>query len=193
MRPREIIQEIVSAIQSSGQLPSETNYVGYEPNIDTEAIKLPLIEVVTVSEARINDHNSDKQGVIRDDNGNAVAKVYHALYQLTLEVNVWTAHGSKHDPNVLGDSIYNALYPYDSTGPAQDLGDDIWRVEVGDGSPDEDFSTSPTLRRWSQEVNVWAYEAFQTDEDYIVNVLSPNDGDFSDLNSDGKITNTNDS
>lgn len=186
-RPRELIEAVVSAIQSAGTLPSGTNYVGYEPNIDTEAIKLPLLEVVTVSEARIDDHNTDFQGVIEDDNGNAVGQVFHALYNLTIEVNIWTAHGSQYDPDVLGDAVYSALYQYDSAGPDLDLHDDIWRVRVGDGEPDEDFTTSPTLRRWSQEVDLWAYETFTTDKEYIVNVTPPTADGFGDSSSTGEI------
>lgn len=178
MRPRKVIEAVVSAVKNSGKLPDKTNYVGYEPNIDTEAIKLPLLEVVTVSSARIADHNTDEQGVIEDDNGNAVGRVFHSLYQLTIEVNVWTAQGSRYDPNVLGDGVYSALYNYDSAGPSEDLADDIWRVRIGDGGPDEDFGTSPTLRRWSQEVDIWAYETFTTDEDYIVDVVAPNPDEF---------------
>lgn len=173
MRPKKVIEEVVSAIQQSGNLPSDINYVGYEPNIDTEPIKLPLLEVVTLSEARISEHNTDEQGVIEDDSGNSVGRVYHALYNLTIEVNVWTAQGSKYDPNDLGDKVYASLYPYDTSGPSNELHEDIWRVRIGDGEPDEDFGTSPTLRRWSQEVDIWAYESFTTDEDYIVNVDIP--------------------
>lgn len=189
MRPRDVIEALVAAIKDSGRLPDKTNYVGYEPNIDTEAIKLPLLEVSTVTEARISEHNSDRQGVIEDDNGNAVGRVYHALYQLTVEVNVWTAQGSKYDPDRLGDGVFSALYQYDSSGPSVSLDDEIWRLRVGDGETDDDFTTSPTLRRWSQEVDIWAEEAFTTDEDYIVNVVAPADGDFGDTSADGDIDN----
>lgn len=189
MRPREVIEVVVNAVKQSGRLPDSTNYVGYEPNIDTDAIKLPLLEVVTTSEARISDHNTDEQGEILDDEGNSVARVFHAMYQLSIEVNIWTAEGSRYDPNVLGDEVFAALYNYDSAGPSKKLADEIWRVRVGDGSPDEDFSTSPTLRRWSQEVDIWAYETFTTDEDYIVSVVSPEDGDFTDPNDSGTFDN----
>lgn len=189
MRPRDVIEVVVNAIKDSGRLPDSTNYVGYEPNIDTEAIKLPLVEVVTVSEARINDHNTDFQGYIEDDDGNRVGRVFHALYNLTIEVNVWTAQGSKYDPDVLGDELYAALYPYDSSGPRRTLHEDIWRVRIGEGVPDEDFTTSPTLRRWSQEVDIWAHEAFRTDEDYIVGVAAPGSDDFGSSGATGDIDN----
>jgi len=188
MRPKEVIEEIVTAIRESGALPDNTNYVGYEPNIDTEPIKLPLLEVATVSSARIDEHNTDFQGVIEDDDGNTVGQVFHALYNLTLEVNVWTAHGSQHDPDDLGDAVFSVLYQYDSSGPSVSLADDVWRVRVGDGEPDNDFTTSPTLRRWSQEIDVWAYETFTTDEDYLVNVEVPSSDGFTDTG-DGGIGN----
>lgn len=189
MRPREVIETVVKVIKESGKLPSKTNYVGYQPNIDTEAIKLPLLEVATVSEARIDEHNTDEQGVIEDDEGMAVGRVFHSLYNLTIEVNVWTAQGSQYGPNLLGDKVYSALYQYDSNGPKRSLAEDIWRVRVGDGEPDEDFTTSPTLRRWTQEVDIWAYEEFTTDESYIVNVQTPESGDFGDTSSAGDIGN----
>lgn len=187
MRPSELIEEIVLAIRDSGLLPDRTNYVGYEPNIDTEAIKLPLVEVVILDEVRIAEHNTDRVGTITDDDGNAVGKLFHALYQLSLEVNVWTAQDSKHDPDDLGNEIYTALYRYDSAGPGESLADDVWRVRLGDGEPDDDFTTSPTLRRWSQTLDVWAYEDFATTEDYIVNVIGPGDGDFGDTSATGTI------
>lgn len=179
MRPKNVIETVVDTLKESGRLPDSTNYVGYEPDMDSEAIKLPLLEVVTVSEARIDDHNTDEQGVILDDDGNAVSRVYHSLYQLSIEVNIWTAQGSKYDPRDLGNEVYRELYQYDSAGPGRELADEVWRVRVGDGNPDEDFSTSPTLRRWSQEVDIWAYESFSDDKDYIVNVIRPGSGDFS--------------
>lgn len=194
MKARDVIKAVVAVIRDSGRLPDSTNYIGYEPNIDTDAIKLPLVEVVTTSSARISEHNTDQQGVIEDDSGNVVGKVFHELYQLSIEVNVWTAEGSKYDPNVLSDSVYSALYPYDSSGPGKSLAEDVWRVRIGDGSPDEDFGTSPTLRRWSQEVDIWAYETFTTDEEYIKNVDVPEPstqtrGDFSDTDGDRLIDN----
>lgn len=189
MRPRDVIERVVLAVKESGRLPDETNYVGYEPNMDTEAIKLPLLEVVTISQARIAEHNTDEVGVVEDDSGNSVGRVFDALYQLTIEVNIWTAHGSKYDPNVLGDKVYTALYEYDSHGPDRNLADEIWRVRLGDGEPDEDFTTSPTLRRWSQTVDIWAHESFTTDEEYIVDVSPPADGDFTDTSAVGSIDN----
>lgn len=179
MRPKELVETVAGAIEDSGRLPDSTNYVGYEPDMDSEAIKLPLVEVSATSEARIDDHNTDEQCHIYDDDGNAVGRVYHSLYQLTIDVSVWTAQGSRYDPRDLGDAVYRALYQYDSSGPGGDLATEVWRVRVGDGGPDEDFGTSPTLRRWSQEVDIWAYEEFTSDEDYIVNVVRPGAGDFS--------------
>lgn len=178
MRPKDVVETVVGAIEDSGRLPDSTNYVGYEPDIDSEAIKLPLVEVSVASEARIDEHNTDEVGQLYDEDGNAVSRVYHSLYQLTIEVNVWTAQGSRYDSRDLGDAVYRALYQYDSAGPGRDLASEVWRVRVGDGGPDEDFSTSPTLRRWSQDVDIWAYEEFTSDEDYIVNVVRPGAGDF---------------
>lgn len=172
-RPKDLIAIVVDALRDSGNLPSSMNYVGYEPNIDTDAIKLPLLEVDVVSEARIDSSNTDVQGYIEDDAGNRVGRVFHALYNLTLEVNVWTAQGSKHDPKDLGDTVYATLYKYDDAGPGDDLSDDVWRVRLGDGETDDDFTTSPTLRRWSQQLDLWAFEEFTTDEDYITGVDYP--------------------
>lgn len=189
MRPKEVIETVVDALRSSDNLPDGVNFVGYEPNIETEAIKLPVLEVSIDGEVRLDEENTDFIGTIQDDNGNDVGRVFESLYQLTLEVNIWTAQGSAYDPRELGDAVYGTLYNYDSAGPAVTLNDEIWRVRVGDGETDDDLTTSPTLRRWSQELDIWSSEQFTTDEEYIVNVDVPDSGDFGDSNATGDIDN----
>lgn len=178
MRPKAVVERVVDAIEKSGELPDSTNYVGYEPDMSSEAIKLPVVEASPTSEARISEHNTDEVGRLTDQDGNEVSRVYHALYQLTVEVSIWTAHGSRYDSRELGDSIYRALYQYDSSGPGRNLAPEVWRVRLGDGSPDDDLTTNPSLRRWTQDIDIWAYEEFASDEDYIINVVRPGSGDF---------------
>ena len=97
----------------------------------------------------------------------------------------------------MGEAVRNALYPYSSYGDQKPFLDEegepvneIFRFIISDGTRADDLIQTPTVRRWRQEVELWACEEFVTSEDYIVNVDYPSDGDFNDSDDDGVIDDT---
>jgi hypothetical protein len=196
VRPREAVAAVRRAIEESNEMPESVSYLEHEPDTtgDDASIKLPVCAVQTIGSIRIKDFNTDQVSNITDDNGNVVGRKFEAEYRLDTQIDLWVAAGSSHDPDLLGNKMRTVLYNYDSAGPQGFLKDEngenitsIWKFEVGDGERRDDLTMNPSLRRWMQEVTIWANEEFSTVEDYIAAVDYPADGDFS-KNTDGQLT-----
>lgn len=171
-RPQDIIEAVLYTLQSHPDIPERTSFVGYEPNIDTESIKLPLIEVSPLTQTNISEMNTDFVGFKEDSNGNQIGRIYESLYQFEITVAVWTAQGSKFSPRDMSDSVRDALYAHETAGPNKPLMkedgtplDEVWRFSIMDGEQIDDMGTSPTLRRWEQNVVINASEQYVTDEE----------------------------
>lgn len=170
VRPKELVESVLHILQNNAGLPDETNFVGYEPDIDSESIKLPLIEVSLAEQAEINEVNTDFVGFRTDNDGNQIGRIYESLYTQTINISIWTAHGSKFSPREIDTTVREALYDYATTGPDKTLPhpemgslDEVWRVKITEGSHTDDLGTSPTLRRWEEVVEISASEKYITD------------------------------
>lgn len=182
VRPQSIVEAVSYTLQQDDSIPSETNFLENEPDIENDAIKLPVIEISSGAQARLSESNSDFVTHKLDGDGNQIGRVYELLYTLEITIAVWTADGSMYNAKEIGDSVRDALYKHDTAGadiplenPDGTIVDDVWRFSVDSGEQTDDFSTSPTLRRWQQEVLVSAGEKYTTEEEYITdtNVQTP--------------------
>jgi len=194
MTPTQVLYEIEDALQDSSELPARTTYIVQEVDHDglEAGAKIPVIQITPVSSARITDFNTDLSGYVTDDNGNQIGRVYHAEYTMTIQIDILTVDNRSQDDEWIGpmsDALRNALYQYDSAGPSRQLAESVWRFTVDEGERIDDLTMNPTLRRWRQDVTLWAYEEFETTEDYIVSVDYPTDDDFNDSDDDGVIEN----
>lgn len=181
--PETLKESLAEALRSSELLPDGT-YVTEE--VDTQGlhsnIRLPLYEVTIVSSIWLNPHNTDFVDYVEDEEGNEVGRIYDSEYQMTLQVDIWTAAGSQHDVSVISDNLRRVLYQYESSGPERRLPhpeggevSDVWRFAVTDGGRNDDLSMSPSLRRWTQDIEVWSFERFNTAESTISDVVLPGD------------------
>lgn len=186
--PKELISAVKRALEDSGRYENDMRYLVQEA--DTEGsdadTKLPATVIQTMSDVRLDPFNTDQVGVLTDDNGNHVGRVYHSRYRLDLQLDIWVAQDSSYDVDDLGDKMRNVLYNYDSAGPGAYLEDDqgqpieeVWRVRLGDGERADNLSMTPSLRRWRQEITLWANEEFNTTEDYITTINYPSDSTMS--------------
>lgn len=196
--PKESLQAVALAIARSGKLPSEMSVLLEEADESSENadVDLPLLEIEIDGVDNVVVSNSDFVGYVTDDNGNHVGRVYHSEYEMTLDVQLWTTTDDGYDPDDLGERLRDALYPYSSYGPQQSFRDEdgsaidqITYFTLGNGDRVDDLITSPTVRRWTQEVELWGCEEFRTNEDYITNVVYPSDGDFTESDNE-TISNT---
>jgi len=172
VRPQELIEAVLYTLQTSADLPDSANYVGYTPDINSESIKLPLIEVSPGPQTHLSEMNTDFVGFKTDDSGREVGRIYESLYTLQLNVAVWTAHGSRFSPRDIADAVRDELYAHATAGPDLPLKnpdgspvDEVWRFALQEGEQTDDLTTSPTLRRWQQTVVVSASEQYVTDEE----------------------------
>jgi hypothetical protein len=116
---------------------------------------------------------------------------------MTISIGIWTAENDNYDPDAMGKRLREALYPHSSYGPSRPFLDEennpingITYFRLAEGDRVDDLVQNPTVRRWSQEVELWGLEEFKTSEDYIVGVNYPSSGDFNDSNDDGVTDNT---
>ena len=173
--PKEAVNKIGVAISEENRLPSNMGVVFHEADTENDDadVDMPLLEFEISESSRPQLVNTDLVGHKLDDDGNQVARIYKSDYELTININLWTAGQSGNDPDDLGAALRQALYPYTSHGPGKSLDDDIYHVVINGGSRNDDLIQTPTVRRWSQEIELWAHEEFRTDEDYIIDVNLP--------------------
>jgi hypothetical protein len=191
-------QEIVArTVARSGMLPDEMSVLLHEADESSEDadVDLPLLEIEINGVDDVVVNNSDFVGFKTDGDGNHIGRVYFSEYEMELDVQIWTTPNGGYDPDELGERLRKALYPYSSYGPNKDfvtaegeVENQITYFKLGEGDRVDDLLQSPTIRRWTQEVELWACEEFQTDEEYISNVVYPSDGDFTESD-DGTISN----
>lgn len=185
--PRESMEAVARAVAQSGNLPSELSLLlqeADESNDDAD-VDLPLLEIrpQTVDFVRID--NTDFVGFTTDADGNQTGRIYFSEYEMGIELNLWTTEGDGYDPDDLGRRLRDALYQYSSYGPASEFTDEsgnpleaITYFHLDEGERDDGLFSTPTVRRWSQEVELWASEEFRTNEDYIVQVDYPKSGEI---------------
>jgi len=197
--PRDTMEIIETAVEESGKLPSEMSFLLQEADAqsDDADVSLPLLEVTPVNIEDVVVSNTDLVGYVTDDDGNRTGRIYYSEYEMTIQFDIWTTKHDGHDPDDLGEELRNALYPYSSYGPQQQFVDEdnnpidqITYFRMSSGERVDDLVQTPTVRRWSQEVEVWGCEEFRTDEDYIASVSYPSDGDLSSDEGSDTVDNT---
>lgn len=193
LNPDDAVSAVRNTVEQSGKLPAELSYVEQEPGDEERDIHLPALILHPLSAIRIVDHNTDFDGYVTDSNGNRTGRVFTAEYRLDIQLDIWTASGSSYDERTLGNALHTALYPHDSNGPGKSLiGDDgqpiesVWKFRLNDGEQANDLTGTPTLRRWRQDVSMWAYHRFDTTADYSSTVSYPSD--LSDDDGSGQLT-----
>jgi len=171
VRPNEIVDAIIFEVQDSGRMPETASYIDRIPDIDTDALKLPIIEVSLLDTTSLTSFNSDFVGYRTNDSGDEIGRIYDSDYLATIEASLWTAQGSKYNPEILSNDLRTLLYEFDTNvGQATlrhpDLGDldEVWRFSLESGTHTDDLTTTPPLRKWTETISVYAIEEHTTYE-----------------------------
>lgn len=197
--PRGSMESVARAIARSDEVPSDLGLSLQEADTDNDDanIDMPLVEIQPVDVEHVVVNNDDLVGYVTDDEGNRVGKIYFSEYEMEIDINLWTTKGDGYDPDDLGERLRKALYPHSSYGPQQSFlaedGEEIDQItyfRLGEGERADDLIQTPTVRKWSQTVELWGCEEFRTNEDYIASVDYPASGDFNDSDNDGVIEDT---
>lgn len=194
VKPHTVVESVKTAVKQSGRLPDSTSYATFELDEDggQANVRPPAIEITMPTTVRSTPNNTDFYKYATDDNGNHIGYIYRARFEMTVELDVWTAEGDGFDPDTIGREVRNALYEYDSRQLGRELPDpsapsnklsSISHLEVGDGEVRNDLSMTPALRRWRQTLTVNFYEEVNTadeygSENYVTNVITPKSGDM---------------
>lgn len=197
--PRDSMETVARAVAKSGKLPSEISLLLHEADTsaDDADVDLPLLEIQPVEVSNVILNNTDFVDYITDGDGNRTGRVYTSDYEMTMTLDIWTTEDDGYNPDDLGEQLRAALYPHSSYGPQEPFVDDegapideITYFRLGTGERADDLIQTPSVRRWSQEVELWGYEQFTTEEDYITSVSYPSWDDLNDSDDDGVIENT---
>lgn len=187
LNPDNATSAVRRAVENSGRMPTALDYLEQEPGSEDRNVTLPVLVLHPLSKTRIVDFNTDFVEFVTDSSGNQVGRVFTAEYRLDLQLDIWTAAGSEYGERDLGNKLHSALYAHDSNGPEKPLPDEngndidsVWRVRVGDGTQANDLTGSPSIRRWRQDVSLWAHHRFDTSESYVTEVSVPDETQSSD-------------
>jgi hypothetical protein len=178
--PREILTAIKESLQDSSDVPDSVSYVlqEYDGSGPEANVSLPVVELQTANLVSLNQFNTDFVGHQFDKDGNQIGRIYHSEYSLTVQLDILTVDGRSHNEESISpliNSVRNALYKFDSAGIAEPLEETVWKFQLNEGERADNLESTPTVRRWSQTIECWSYEEFETNEDYIVDVTFPDD------------------
>lgn len=193
------MEAVAQNVARSGELPSEMSLLLHEADqtASDADVEMPLLEIQPVEVEHVILNNDDFVGYATDNNDNQIGRIYLSDFEMGISLDIWTSVDDQYDPDDLGERLRSALYPHSSYGPQKPFLDEdktpidqITHFRLDTGERVDDLLQTPTVRRWSQEVELWGYEEFRTDEEYIVSVDFPASGDLNDTDSDGVIENT---
>lgn len=171
-QPQEIIDGVVTVLKNSDNIPDVVNFINKEPDVNSNPIKLPFIQVSGEVKVNVDATNSNKIDTISGSNSETLKEVYETLYTQEFNVAVWTAQGSSNDVKKLSASIRNVLFEYTTAGPDRELPDpngdgtldDVWNVRLLETERTDDLGTSPTARKRTEVIEVSAGETFITED-----------------------------
>jgi len=171
----DLTNALQGAIEADTNVPDSVSYLtqtgdggGTEANVT-----LPVVQLVPLTATNINEFNTDQHALITNDQDEKIGRSFRSEYLLRIQIDIITVDRRSNEQETieyLSDAVYRALYTYDSAGLSQQLHEDVWKVVVEDGQRIDDTATSPTTRRWEQDVLLWSYAAFETSEDPIKDI-----------------------
>ncbi len=181
--PSEILEKLKEELKNSSDIPDSVSYIlqQYDGGGNEADVSIPVIQLQTISALSLNNFNTDFIRYKKDDEGNEIGRVYHSEYTLTIQLDILTVDNRTNkdeDISSLVKAVRTALYKFDSAGPAQNLDDSVWKFQLDEGERADNLQSTPTVRRWVQDINCWSYEEFDTDADYIVDVIYPDDDEI---------------
>lgn len=170
-KPDELIEAVARSIDASDGVPGDVSYLLQEADMDASDanVKLPVIEIELISVDRLDEFNTDESGRVLNDAGEAVGRVIRREYELSLQIDVWVAAKSSHDVNDIGQALADRLYRHEPTGFDEPLPDGndgsisgVWDFRLGQSARRDDTTTTPSVRRWRQDVTLSSYVEYRT-------------------------------
>ena len=199
VNPQIIIQSIADVVEADPDVPHLAGYLTEPVDLVGEdaEVETPFLEVRPVAKIRSDANSTNVIDFIFDDNGNHIGNVIATEFVMELQLDIWGASGAPYNVMDIGYEMERSLMEYDSAAFGTFLTDsngddisDIVEFTVSEGERDDrlsgdplDPSTSPSIRRWRQRIDVRFTDEINTVEEYgefpyVANVVYPADGDF---------------
>jgi len=171
--PMDAMKTVGDTIIRSGELPEETNVLLQEADEESDDadVELPLLEIELIEIDDVEILNTEFVDFALDDDGNQIGRIFLSEYEMMMRLNLWSTKGDGIDVDKLGETLRRVLYRHSSYGPQKPFldgdgneVDDITFFQIDRAERTDDLATTPTVRRFTHEVELWGYEQFQTDE-----------------------------
>lgn len=191
-RVDEVLAAVRRGIEQSDRMPAGTSYL--ERQADREgtdaAVTLPAIILTEVATSRDQNRSTDLVGLVRDEDGSVIGRIFEIGFEMQLQIDVTVAAGTEPSVEELTQRVQRALQQYDSQLRADPLPDgeggsvgDIRQFTLQQAQPDDDFSKTPSLRRQRLEAFVTFRDRLNEVDEYgplepIKTVRTPRDGDY---------------
>lgn len=160
---------IVRAVTNDSRMPDELDTITQEADgSGRDAQKtLPLLLVVFDSTSKPQNHNSEFVGYEKDFDGNNIARIYERQWEAEARIELWTADGSEYNIDTLSDKLVSILYGYEARATDDQFVDEdgnpiegLWNFELTGGGRDDDLVQTPTVRKWTQNADVYGSELY---------------------------------
>lgn len=191
--PEEVFEGVATAMEDA--VPDLTTALPRQADPADNRVEWPHGEILVVSNIRADQWNTDVVGYATDDQGNQIGYLLDARFDVSLQLNIWTAVPSDDwDIQSLGSQLERGMRKYDANRrnpallPDGDGGalNDVKRVRMNNGGllPTDNSSSSP-LRGYQIATNIRFKDRIDTseeygEEDYVATVDTPQDGDLTD-------------
>ena len=171
VQSRESLDIIANTLQESPKFPEEMSYINREPDAEGQdaGVSLPITILRDTDNTRDDPANSNFTGYLTNDAGEDVGRIYETHWELSLQIDIWTAAGSDNDVDELGQKLYEVLYAYDSRGPDKTFVDEegepremLYDFTLQDGTRNDMLDQTPSVRRWRQIARVRGAELLTT-------------------------------
>ena len=190
--PGTVLEAVGRSIKNDPTIGDSVAVLTHEVGDSDADVPLPAVVLQTVSAIRADRWNTDLVGYETDANGNHIGRIFDAVFEMRLQIDVWVADSMDIDVETLAHHIRKALYRHDAhqlgepfEAPDGSPMDDITHFCLANGERTDDLTMNDDLRRFTQEADVHFYERINTAEkygaeDYIATVNTPSDGDATD-------------
>lgn len=171
VQSREALKIIADTLRRSQKMPEDMSYVLREPDVEGQdsAVSVPVTILQDTDTTRDDPANSNFSGYLTNDAGERVGKIYETHWEMSLQLDIWTAAGSDADVDELGQLLHEVLYDYDTRGPDKTFVDEdgekremIYDFTLQDGSRDDNLDQTPSIWRWRQQARVRGAEQLTT-------------------------------
>jgi len=171
VQSREALKIIAGTLERSSDFPDEMSFIMREPDPEGQdsAVSVPVAVLQDTDTTRDDPSNENLIDYVTNDYGERVGRVYETKWEMSLQIDIWTAAGSEYSADKLGQKLYKVLYDYDTRGPDKTFVDEdgeerelLYDFSLEDGSRNDSLDQTPSVRRWRQEARVRGAEHWRT-------------------------------